>query len=226
MTETASEDWYVARNGQQQGPMPRAQVQAMIDRGEVGGQDLAWREGMGQWLPLGSLSIFTTTPAAGLTALGDATAQLNYYTNTVHEPIYVGFWWRVLAYIIDYCVLLIPSGIVGFVFGLIAAAGAGNSQQTRIVINLGGNLLGIIVGWLYSVLMESSPKQATLGKMAIGVIVIDAQGDRLTFGRATGRYFGKIVSGLILCIGFMMVGWTARKQGLHDIMAGTYVIKK
>jgi uncharacterized RDD family membrane protein YckC len=74
--------------------------------------------------------------------------------------------------------------------------------------------------------MESSPQQATLGKMALGLKVTDLQGERLSFARATGRYFGKIVSSLILFVGFMMAGWTEKKQALHDIMAGTLVVKK
>jgi uncharacterized RDD family membrane protein YckC len=56
--------------------------------------------------------------------------------------------------------------------------------------------------------------------------VTDAQGNRIRFGRATGRYFGKILSGLILYIGFMMAGCTPRKQALHDMLADTLVVRK
>jgi len=87
-------------------------------------------------------------------------------------------------------------------------------------------LIIMVVPWLYWALMESSSHQATLGKMALGLNVTDLKGERLSFGRATGRYFGKFVSELILYIGFMMAGWTAKKQALHDIMAGTLVVKK
>jgi uncharacterized RDD family membrane protein YckC len=74
--------------------------------------------------------------------------------------------------------------------------------------------------------MESAPQQATLGKMALGLKVTDLQGEPISFARATGRYFGKIVSSLIFFVGFMMTGWTEKKQALHDIMAGTLVVKK
>ncbi len=74
--------------------------------------------------------------------------------------------------------------------------------------------------------MESSPNQATLGKMALSLKVTDMNGERVTFGRATGRHFGKYVSAIILLIGFMMAGWTAKKQALHDMMAGTLVVKE
>ena len=62
--------------------------------------------------------------------------------------------------------------------------------------------------------------------MALGLLVTDRQGNRIGFGRATGRYFGKIISALILFIGFMMAGWTERKQALHDMMADTLVVRK
>lgn len=77
--------------------------------------------------------------------------------------------------------------------------------------------------WIYEALMLSSQYQATLGKMIFGMKVTDLAGNRISFGRATGRHFAKILSGLVLCIGYIMVGITERKQGLHDILAGTLV---
>ena len=82
-----------------------------------------------------------------------------------------------------------------------------------------------MVNWLYSALMESSAKQATVGKLALGIIVTDMEGRRIGFGKATGRHFAKFLSALILGIGFIMVAFTQRKQGLHDILAGTLVIR-
>ncbi|MBI4809901.1 MAG: RDD family protein, partial [Ignavibacteriales bacterium] len=101
---------------------------------------------------------------------------------------------------------------VGFVFYLIG---------TYIAM-----ILTIIVGeWLYFALMESM-KGATLGKMALGIIVTDMKGNRISFGRATGRYYGKIISSLTLSIGYIMAGFTQQKQALHDIIAGCLVINK
>ena len=74
--------------------------------------------------------------------------------------------------------------------------------------------------------MESSPKQATLGKMALSIVVTDLEGKRISFGKATGRYWGKIISGLILCIGYFMAGFTEKKQAFHDMMAGCLVVAK
>jgi uncharacterized RDD family membrane protein YckC len=85
--------------------------------------------------------------------------------------------------------------------------------------------ISTVVGWLYYALMESSAKQATVGKMALGIIVTDLEGRGIGFGRATGRYFAKILSALILGIGFLMAAFTERKQGLHDMVASTLVVK-
>jgi uncharacterized RDD family membrane protein YckC len=80
------------------------------------------------------------------------------------------------------------------------------------------------VNWLYFTLQESSQRQATIGKMALGIVVTDLNGERIGFAKATGRYFAKILSAIILLIGFIMVAFTEKKQGLHDILAGTLVV--
>ena len=88
------------------------------------------------------------------------------------------------------------------------------------------NLLSLVAMWLYFALMESSAKQAALGKMMIGVIVTYMDGNRLSFDRATGHYFGKIMSSIILMIGYLIAAFTQRKQAFHDIMAGCLVVRK
>ncbi len=133
---------------------------------------------------------------------------------------YGGFWKRLLAYIID--------AIVLFVFFLIINAiaffaGLEGYLQGDFFI---GNLFDIVVVWLYYALMESSTEQATLGKIALGMVVVDEKGKRITFGRASGRYFGKIISTLALFMGFVIIGFTGKKQGLHDLFARTLVINK
>lgn len=83
-----------------------------------------------------------------------------------------------------------------------------------------------IVAWLYEALMTSSKYQATLGKMACGLKVVTEQGQKLSFANATGRYFAKILSAIILFIGYLMVIWDPRKQALHDKLAKTFVVYK
>jgi uncharacterized RDD family membrane protein YckC len=144
---------------------------------------------------------------------------------------YAGFWLRFVAFVIDCIfvsiVILGAVTVVASILGVHVGLGAGRYGGKAFGVAFGlRHCLGTLVAWLYWALMESSPKQATLGKMALGLKVTDLQGRRLSFARATGRYFGKIVSSLILFVGFMMAGWTEKKQALHDIMAGTLVVRK
>ncbi|WP_260927552.1 RDD family protein [Novosphingobium sp. 9] len=83
----------------------------------------------------------------------------------------------------------------------------------------------LLLHWLYYALTESSSWQATLGKLAVGLVVTDEAGRRISFARGTGRYFAKVLSGLALCVGYLMVAFTQRKRGLHDILAGTLVFR-
>ncbi len=124
---------------------------------------------------------------------------------------YAGFWVRVLAWIIDVI-------IVGVIVRIAFAADPG--------IHIVGFGLGFFGGWLYEALLTSSSMQATLGKLVLGMRVTDLQGQRITFGRATARHFAKYLSTAILGIGYLMVAFTEKKQGLHDMIAGTLVVKR
>ncbi|MBI4083935.1 MAG: RDD family protein [Candidatus Lambdaproteobacteria bacterium] len=142
---------------------------------------------------------------------------------TTPRTAYAGFWRRVVAAFIDSAVAVAAGNVLGFAVGILAA-GTGGNPQSR------GWLLGILLaslafGWLYFALLECSRIQATLGKRAMGIQVTDLGGGRISFEHATGRYFGKYVSLAILGIGFLMVAFTAKKQGLHDILARTLVVK-
>ena len=138
---------------------------------------------------------------------------------------YGGFWIRVLAYIIDAMILQFASSMLALV-GVGAVLGVGGSADAVVgagVIGVYGLML--VLNWLYFAILESSAWQGTLGKQALKLIVTDESGERIGFGRATGRYFAKILSTIIFLVGFMMVGWTQRKQGLHDMVAGTLVYR-
>ena len=142
---------------------------------------------------------------------------------------YGGFWWRVLAYFIDTIILNIAvsiiSGILGLGIGTSMMMMEGGQESIYSAALLMSVLISFVLQWLYFAIMESSPLQATLGKLVVGVVVTDFNGNRISFGRATGRYFAKILSSIILFIGFIMVAFTERKQGLHDMIAGTLVWK-
>jgi uncharacterized RDD family membrane protein YckC len=129
---------------------------------------------------------------------------------------YAGFRRRLLASFIDGVLMAIPLLPLYILFFM--------DPEIGYVIVL--YPLVFILPWLYNAIMESSSYQATLGKMALGIVVTDSGGKRISFARATGRHFGKIVSGLILYIGYIMIAFTQRKQGLHDIMAECLVVLK
>ncbi len=129
---------------------------------------------------------------------------------------YAGFWKRFFAYFIDGFVLCAIGFVLGFVVAIIHIDISDRATQ----------LIDIIISWLYFAGMESSLSQATLGKRAIGIKVTDMDGERITFLRATGRYFAKIISGTILLIGYIMAAFTDKKQALHDIIASTLVVVK
>ncbi len=139
-----------------------------------------------------------------------------------------GFWLRVAAHVIDTIMCCAASIAAGFAVVFIAgAAGLMDRQlwysdplaKVVAVAQLAG-------GWLYYAVMESCPKQATLGKIACGFIVTDMQGRRISFAQATGRTFCMVFSALILFIGYLMCAWTDRKQCLHDMMAGCQMFKR
>ncbi|HRH65784.1 MAG TPA: RDD family protein [Bacteroidia bacterium] len=139
---------------------------------------------------------------------------------------YAGFGDRLVALIIDSILLWIVNAIISAAFIGIAMV----TSQALTTESVGSLVLMYIVivgiNYLYFALMESSERMATIGKRAMGLKVCDMNGERISFGRATGRYFAKIISGIILGIGYLMVIWSDKKQGLHDQIAGTLVTKK
>jgi uncharacterized RDD family membrane protein YckC len=162
------------------------------------------------------------------------------------QPVkYAGFWWRFLAYLIDDFILSFVTSIIFIPIWIYFLFGALNSDMFNhwdddffnynydnwqwiagmIGLAIVCGIISIAINWLYYALMESSKYQATLGKMAVGAKVTDLEGRRISFGRASGRYFGKIISGMILMIGYIMAGFTEKKQALHDMLANTLVIR-
>ena len=135
------------------------------------------------------------------------------------QVAYGGFWIRLVAYIIDAILLTLVVGGLGAMLGFNLLETDLERQEPLF------NLLSFVIGWLYFALMESSERGATVGKMALGLRVVTSNGQRLSFMNATGRYFAKIISAIILGIGFLMIAFTDKKRGLHDMIASTLVIK-
>jgi uncharacterized RDD family membrane protein YckC len=137
---------------------------------------------------------------------------------------YANVWKRFVASLIDGIVLYILQALVGFVLGLVIGGAAGEDGAGAAV--LVASVAGIVIGWLYYAIQESSPKQSTIGKQAMGLVVTDMNGERVSFVKASIRHFAKFLSAIILMIGYIMAFFTEKKQGLHDMIAGTLVLQK
>lgn len=124
---------------------------------------------------------------------------------------------RFLAYIIDSIILAVVQGICEFIFKQLLEEGS----ITYFVIYIP---FVLALNWLYFAYLESSPTQATLGKKAMNIRVVSTSGERISFKQGSVRYFAKILSAIILLIGFIMILFDKDKQGLHDKLANTYVV--
>ena len=140
------------------------------------------------------------------------------------EARYAGFWRRVVASFLDGLILTIFNAILVVVL-VATLVGSGGDPEGPGAVALSW-LPGIVLSWLYYALMHSSQSQATWGKRALDIKVVSLTGERIGFGRATGRYFATILSTLILGIGFLMAGFTRQRQALHDMVAGTLVVSR
>lgn len=141
---------------------------------------------------------------------------------------YAGFWNRFAALFIDVLVLLIPQALFGYLVGtaFVNRMGYTDPIQNYIGYEIWSRGIALGIAWLYFALLESSKYQATIGKMALGLIVTDLSGNPISFGRASGRFFGKLLSSIIFGFGYIMAGFTSHRQALHDILAKCLVLKK
>lgn len=145
------------------------------------------------------------------------------------EVVLAGFWKRTAAYLIDSLIVGVAGGLIGMLLGLLLVpltmagdAGAAAAMVGYLLIQL----VSLAITAAYYAGFHASRGQATLGKMAIGIKVVRPDGGRISLMRGVGRYFAFLLSGLILCIGFLMAAFTERKQGLHDMLCDTLVVDK
>jgi uncharacterized RDD family membrane protein YckC len=192
----------------------------------------------------------TGTPAA---AVARATASPAYIGGSSHaayaDPAglvvsrgftYAGFWLRVVASLIDGVIMGIAGGVLFVPLFILTGVGAHmdglvqrrGQPDPAVFVGLIGMILvfaavSLLIQWLYHAYLESGEKQATWGKQALGLYVTDLMGNPVTFGRASGRFFAKIITGMIpLGIGYIMAGFTERKQALHDMIASCLVLRR
>jgi uncharacterized RDD family membrane protein YckC len=238
------------------GPFTREQVAEKLQSGEFSLDALAFVEGLTRWTPLRDVLAQVEAPVPPVppavppfAASPPASPAAYSYAATMEPPpglVYAGFWLRFVAYLVDSFILGLPIGIIFVIMGTFLGGfaaltgafdhhsgddGSGNAANTIlpfgiILMELVAVVSFLVLGWLYYALLESGPHQSTWGKRVMGLKVTDMTGARLKFGHASGRFFGKIITGIIpFAIGYIMAGFTSRKQALHDLIAGTLVIK-
>ncbi len=166
------------------------------------------------WQFLIVLFIFSIPVILGLLLI-----QKTEYLELSGNQRYAGFWHRFLAGVIDLIILYLVTFIAAFVLSAI-------SSELALIIFTGASLFSFIISLLYYVLFQSSSKQATPGMMILKIKIYNESFQRVGFWRLTLRYFSTILSNIILGIGFFMIGWTKRKQGLHDMIARTIHLKE
>lgn len=232
---------WIGRDGERHGPYKEDDVRQWLRSGQLSPADLAWYEGLADWQPLSVLfpDMAAAPPPAATNPYAAPVAPSLPQTTAAALEDYAGFWKRVAAYVLDAIVLYIPQMLIEKAFGGDAAKAVLQQATLDAVGNpdamMAANmhyystmwpamLLILVLGVLYFAVCESSAWQGTLGKLALGIRVTDLQGRRISFSRALGRYFAKILSAIILGIGFLMVAWTQRKQGLHDMICDTLVL--
>jgi uncharacterized RDD family membrane protein YckC len=155
-------------------------------------------------------------PVAGPVPVGED------WADTFKGHAYAGFWLRLAAYLLDWVLV----GLV-LAFGVLLYEALQHDDAEALVYVVGKvGAVEVWLAWAYFALMESSPLQATLGKLAVGIYVTDKNGDPIAFARASIRYWLKILSTWTLMIGWLMAAFTPRKRALHDVLAGTLVLKR
>jgi uncharacterized RDD family membrane protein YckC len=194
---------FVRRSGEDRGAEPEVTQTRSGDRvASTQAVQPASAAGCGAWSPRTST---TTTVSAG--------------QQTWAGP--VEFWLRVCALFVDLTIILpINIACVGLISHVIGLHAPDGDFYSLWYVTLS------FIAWIYQATMESSARQATVGKAALGLIVTDMEGGRLTFGHATVRYLLKVLNIWTFGIGFLAAGVTAKKQALHDVLARTLVVKK
>jgi uncharacterized RDD family membrane protein YckC len=146
------------------------------------------------------------------------------------RPAYAGFWRRFGALAIDVVLVLVGWLLVTVLIAVLLAialiATSGTAPTDAAIVQVGSFLILLVLTWLYFAGLESSAWQGTIGKRITGVVVTDVAGRRLSFWRSTGRYFARILSALPILIGYLLAAFTPQKQALHDMIAGTLVVRR
>ncbi len=139
---------------------------------------------------------------------------------------FAGFWKRVGAYLIDSLILGFAMLIVSMVLVAVVMLVLKQDKEALAGVSLILYALLLLAHIAYFSLFECSSKQATPGKMALGIVVTNMRGGRIGLGRAVGRNCAQFISGLFCGLGYIICGFTDKRQAAHDLIASTMVVKK
>lgn len=244
-------NWFYAENGQQKGPVPEFEFASLIKGGNIKASTPVWREGMPDWQPLSQVrpDLLATTNAPSIGGFAVPEHQKDLLVQQMREGVlvevpqsgamqYMGFWWRVLARIIDNivvsavaCIFAIP---LGAFIGVMGASQAKTGQAPDMMIQLGaqltGNAISLIIQAIYGTWLVGK-YGSTLGKMAIGAKVVMEDGAKVSYGRAFGRWAAEsflngTIMGVIVLIPVALVavigfgGFDAIRNGQNEAVAG------
>lgn len=152
----------------------------------------------------------------------DAPPHIRRRLGTTRQGENAGFWLRLIAHVVDNVIVFVIALALLFAAAYLAGK-AGATSATN--WESAGKAMAVLVSWTYFTFLESSSWQATPGKMLFQIRVTDSLGNTISFGRANGRFWAKLLSYASILIGFLMAAFTQDKQALHDIIAGTFVVK-
>jgi len=236
--------YYIFENETKKGPLSIKEI-IELDLSE---STLVWKKGLKDWTELKNLTEYKKTIPPPIPKINpqdkivpienkdtenissDNTTDIDIKMDIVKNDIVVsyhknaGFWLRLVAFIIDFTLMFFITSFFWAIFQLPIPANSKSFFSGGLLIFK--NPLGILFGWLYYAIFESSRFQATPGKAILGLKVTNENFESIGFGQASGRFFGKILSILIIGIGYLMIGLTKKRQGLHDILAHTFVLKE
>lgn len=214
--------WYIARGDRKVGPYPLVQLRAMASSGNLSPEDRLCRHGQEKWQRAAEVPHVFDGPEA------EWVRTVEYFgpeSEEVRE--YADFKERFVAWWVDGLLTLFATAMVAGAISNAINKHYGiylTNWDDQIAADVTKLVVAVLIGWVYEALQECSVYQATLGKRLVAIKVTDTQGRRISFGRATTRYFAKFLS-LISVYGYFACLVTERRQALHDLLAGTIVVK-
>jgi len=241
-------NWFYSDGGKQVGPVSETDLESLVQAGTVRADTLVWREGMSDWQPFSQAS-GNAAPATGaqvacaecgkVVPQDDAIRYGDAWVCAACKPAFVqkikeggtiagtmeyaGFWIRAAAKILDGLILSVPL-LLTFAI-VIPLLSKRRNAGAAVVLQLAMQLGFWVISLVYTVYFLGR-YGATPGKMACKLRVVTVDGDKISYARAFGRFFGDILSGMICYIGYLMVAFDKTEhRALHDHICGTRVIR-